>query len=104
MTAILPPNVIVVHHTTDSERSIKWIQVDGEWRAKMAFFDPERDYRLFDLDAVDLGQVFATIQQYLADDLPEVYLEPRDSALRRRLNGAMTVEDWANIKYRTRNS
>lgn len=92
-------NVIVVHHRTDPERSIRWVQtLEGEWDATMAFFDPEQNYRLFDIDAVNLEQVFATINQYLRDDLPEVYLEPRDSALRRRIAGVTTMEDWATLK------
>lgn len=48
--------------------------------------DPDKSYRLYDLDAMDLGHALATVNRFLTDSLPDVYLEPRDSSLRRRLS------------------
>ena len=68
---------------------IEWLEsTEGEWDAwRILPEDPDDapSYRLYDLDGVDLGQVFATINQFFAGDLPEIYLQPRQSDLKRRM-------------------
>lgn len=72
----------------DPERVIVWEQdpTSGEWLATMTFFDPTMNYRLYDLDAIDLFYVSVTLKQYLEGEVAAVYLEPRGSELRRRLH------------------
>lgn len=70
----------------DTEHVIRWEQVeDGSWEATMSFYDPALNYRLYDLDAINLQYLFATVKQFTDGDLPAVYLEPRGSELHRRL-------------------
>lgn len=90
-------NTIVIRYGIDTEDEVfvKWEQdeASGEWIAWRpgevgveCFGSETPSYRLYDLDAVDLTQVMATTQQAMRGDLPKIYLEPRESDIRRKLN------------------
>lgn len=83
----------------EHEVIIEWeLGTDGEWDAwRVHPYKLSKSYRLYDLDAIDLMQVYATVQQVLAGDLPPIYLEPRADKSRPK-----TIAEWGEIKRRER--
>lgn len=91
------PSTILIRYAEGAENEvfIKWEEdeLTGEWIAWRpgevgveCFGSETPSYRLYDLDAIDLTGVMAVTQQVMRGDLPRVYLEPRESDIRRKLN------------------
>ena len=60
---------------------------DGAWEAwRMIDQDPDKSYRLYDLDALDTTHAMTIAERFLCDDVPAIFLEKRESSIERRLN------------------